>query len=110
MDQSMILDDKMIGSGPNSMIGDEHVDELDMHSTFVMHHEIMDGKNSPLMDLEKPIINITVENLSNNTSLHTNCSLWVACDQRGLSIQAWNATQVTTFNSLSYYQFSRIQF
>lgn len=60
MDHTMILDDKIMGTGP---IDDEHIDELDLHSPFVMHHEIMDGKTSPLLDLEKPLMNITVEHL-----------------------------------------------
>lgn len=63
MDQSMILDDKIIGTVPNNMLGEEHSEELDMHSAFAMHNDPMDGKTSPLLDLEKPIMNITVESL-----------------------------------------------
>lgn len=71
MDQTMILDDKIIGSGSNSLLDDrDHTDELDMHTAFVMHPMDMDDRTTPLMDLEKPIMNITLENLSSPT--HTN--------------------------------------
>lgn len=67
MDQSMMLDDKIIGSGSNSTLGEDHSEELDMHSAYVLHHhDPMDGKTSPLIDMEKPIMNITVETSYSN--------------------------------------------
>lgn len=54
MDQSMMLDDKTI-SVSSDLLG-ETSDDLDIHSSFSIS-ESMD-KSSPLMDLEKPVMNI----------------------------------------------------
>lgn len=54
MDQSIILDDKAIG--------ESSVDDLDIRETFVLHESM--EKSMPLVDLEKPIININLEHLS----------------------------------------------
>lgn len=55
------------GTGSVSLIGGNG--ELDLVHTFNIHGDCDvddNGQSSPLMDLEKPIMNISVENLSND--------------------------------------------
>lgn len=60
MDQSIILDDKLGNSmGVSSVLLDEHTEDL--RDTFSIHDSM--EKSMPLLDLEKPVININVENL-----------------------------------------------
>lgn len=67
MDQSIILDDKTIGEA--SVLLDEPTDELDMRETFVLHDSM--EKSMPLVDLEKPIININLEHLTMSDTHHS---------------------------------------
>lgn len=66
MDQSMMLDDKSMGVS-SGFLG-EPPDDLDIHSSFSINDSM--DKSSPLMDLEKPVMNIcSLENLQQqNTS------------------------------------------
>lgn len=59
MDQSIILDDKTIGE--SSVLLEDPSGDLDMRETFVLHESM--EKSMPLIDLEKPIININLEHL-----------------------------------------------
>lgn len=67
MDQSIILDDKTIGE--SSVLLDEPSGELDIRETFVLHESM--EKSMPLIDLEKPIININLEHLSMSDTQHS---------------------------------------
>lgn len=67
MDQSIILDDKTIGE--TSVLLDEPNEDLDMRNTFVLHDSM--EKSMPLVDLEKPIININLEHLSMSDAHHS---------------------------------------
>lgn len=67
MDQSIILDDKTIGD--SSVLLEEPSGDLDMRDTFVLHESM--EKSMPLIDLEKPIININLEHLSMSDTQHS---------------------------------------
>lgn len=67
MDQSIILDDKTIGE--SSGLLDEPGRDLDLHDSFVLHESM--EKSMPLVDLEKPIININLEHLTMPDTQHT---------------------------------------
>lgn len=67
MDQSIILDDKAMGE--SSVLLDEPSGELDMRETFALHESM--EKSMPLIDLEKPIININLEHLSMSDAQHS---------------------------------------
>lgn len=67
MDQSIILDDKTIGE--SSVLLDEPTGDLDIRETFVLHESM--EKSMPLIDLEKPILNINLEHLSMSDALHS---------------------------------------
>lgn len=67
MDQSIILDDKTIAE--SSVLLDEPSGDLDIRDTFVLHESM--EKSMALTDLEKPIININLENLSMSDSHHS---------------------------------------
>lgn len=70
MDQSIILDDKLAHSmGVSSVLMDEHADDLDMQGTFDINDPM--EKTMPLLDLEKPVININIENLALNDVQHS---------------------------------------
>lgn len=67
MDHSIILDENLgKAMGVSSVLLDEHTDELDMRDTFGMHDSM--EKSMPLLDLEKPVININVDSLALNDS------------------------------------------
>ena len=71
MDHAIILDDKTMNgghSGAGAVMLDPHGD-LDIHSTLSLHDSI--DKSSPLMDLEKPIMNINLDNLHLHS--HSQC-------------------------------------
>lgn len=67
MDQSIILDDKTIGE--SSVLLDEPSEDLDIRQSFVLHDSM--EKSMPLVDLEKPIININLENLTMSDTQHS---------------------------------------
>ncbi|XP_031628307.1 homeobox protein OTX1 B [Contarinia nasturtii] len=67
MDQSIILDDKTMGES-NVLLGEPNED-LDLRQTFVLHDSM--EKSMPLVDLEKPIININLENLTMSGTQHS---------------------------------------
>lgn len=68
MDQSIILDDKTIGESSVHLL-DEPTEDLDIRETFVLHDSM--EKSMPLVDLEKPIININLEHLSMSDGQHS---------------------------------------
>lgn len=70
MDQSIILDDKTIGE--SSVLLEEPSGDLDIRETFVLHESM--EKSMPLIDLEKPIININLEHLSMSDTQHSQTS------------------------------------
>lgn len=67
MDQSIILDDKTIGE--SSVLLEEPSGDLDLRETFVLHESM--EKSMPLIDLEKPILNINLEHLSMSDTQHS---------------------------------------
>lgn len=67
MDQSIILDDKSIGE--SGILLDEPTGDLDIRESFVLHESM--EKSMALVDLEKPIININLENLSMSDAQHS---------------------------------------
>lgn len=67
MDQSIILDDKTIGE--SNVLLEEPSGDLDIRETFVLHESM--EKSMPLIDLEKPIININLEHLSMSDTQHS---------------------------------------
>lgn len=71
MNQSIILDDKLAHSMSVAgvLMDDQHADDLDMQGTFDINDPM--GKTMPLLDLEKPVININIENLALNDVQHS---------------------------------------
>lgn len=70
MDQSNISDDKAIGE--SSVLLDESTEDLDIRETFVLHDSM--EKSMALVDLEKPIIDINLENLPMSDTQHSQLS------------------------------------
>lgn len=68
MDQSVISDDKTIGEC--SVLLDEPSVDLDVHEAFTLHDSM--EKSMPLVDLEKPIFNINLQNISMSDMQYSN--------------------------------------
>lgn len=67
MDHSIMLDDKAIGE--SSVLLDEPTGDLDIRETFALHESM--EKSMPLVDLDKPIININLEHLTMPDAQHS---------------------------------------